>query len=59
MEKPKRPTLEEAQQIALPILLQGFKKRKKRRTAAEEQNRASEKLKRDERYNQPPKLSTI
>lgn len=59
MEKPKRPTLDEARRIALPILLQGYEKRRKRRAAAENRNRATEKVERDERYNQPPQLSTI
>jgi hypothetical protein len=57
--KLKRASRDQVQQNALPILLEGFKKRKKLRSSVEEKYRNKEKLDRDKKYTTEPHLSSI
>ena len=59
MQKIRSASLIEAQNIALPILTEGFKKRRKLRSRAEEALRSPEKVARDRASSSIPHLSSI
>jgi hypothetical protein len=57
--KPQRISIEKARKIALPILIQGFDKRRKMRSTSEEHFRVAEKLARDRRTISEPHICSI
>ena len=54
-----RASIEEARRVALPILLEGWRRRGRRRSDGEREQRADVKLARDDERNTPPEICTI
>jgi hypothetical protein len=59
MHKIRRVAIADAQKYALPILVAGFKKRRKLRSTAEESLRSPEKVARDRVDSSKPHICTI
>lgn len=57
--KIKRANMEDLRQKALPILIEGYEKRKSLRSRSEELLRSPEKVARDKRSSCKPRLSPI